>query len=544
MSTGHNWILSTGMVAVGTNDLTHIQLPSSDPCYNGSGSCNYVGAIAMVPALNQNIDYSRNAFCRIVAHSSVGVLTCASAISQASVTGSVASGTYTGGLSCPGATAGQLVALGDNDSASYVYLTSSSSPWIASGTALTIQNEGSGYGSAPTSTSYQQYYSSATCTGTATIATTLGVPYTVYDSITISNTASAASAVVTFNKTASLSGTINVGDGILGYNGWGGFFPLGSQSSYVSAVGPGSACGTTLTAKQLCVINNTSVTASSTPSMAWRETKWTAGDVGRLWVSKHSGSASAGAQSAVYPPQTTVTMGGSLSAPLISDTYLNGGGSGPADWPALEMAAAQYDIRANRDLTRLSTFMWDQGLRPGEDYFTGKGRDGPQYTTDATTPNADLALWSLRLSVPGFPNMHVADWGVPVGLWRVFSTLPDLQGGTPREISWAAAYGQGFYGNGDASLGVAFNSAVTFSPLSGAACYLRNWAENVSPNGSLWPFTEASVGWKSFLHNDPRVCDTAYNGPFQYAFITSGSSTVAADTGWPHLYRGQDHPAP
>lgn len=47
----HNWVLSSGLLAAGTNDSTHAQLPASDPCYSGTcyGGTGYVGAAIVLP---------------------------------------------------------------------------------------------------------------------------------------------------------------------------------------------------------------------------------------------------------------------------------------------------------------------------------------------------------------------------------------------------------------------------------------------------------------------------------------------------------------
>ena len=87
--------------------------------------------------------------------------------------------------------------------------------------------------------------------------------------------------------------------------------------------------------------------------------------------------------------------------------------------------------------------------------------------------------------------------------------------------------------------GLALNSATEFAPFAPATARFRNWQERINPGGSVWAYPETDRIAISFLHNDPRIPSSDYTvAPHQFAFNTSGSANLTANTGWPVQYIG------
>ncbi len=528
----HNWVLSSGYLASGTNDATHAQLPASDPHY---GATNYYVNTVIQLANGYQNDYSHYTYGLITAQSNSGVLTVAGGWTQAGSVGTgvtpalnnLVSGAYTSGLTCTGSI-GQMVTLqiGNGANAGFANLPLTGANTIASGTALQIWQQGS-FASAPTSASPQN--GAASCTGTATIATTIGTRYTIFDTVATSSTASGGTATYTFTKTASLGSSINAGDAILGYNGWTSNFYLLGYISYVTAVGSNA----------VTTINSTGVLAStSSPQMAWRIPQWTTGDCGRLWAAKHQGSNSYGVTGAVYGfgAQSNITSTG-----VISDIAANGGGADLSTWPTFELVTAPDDSRAVRDLSRTQTYMFHYGIRPVMDFDTGRLRDGAGYSIDADGQATEEFMWSMTQSIPTFPRMNYGtSWGINQSIFQMFTTLPDQQGGTPYFAGWAGSGMQSYnISRAGVATGFVFSSPFTFAPTSNNAAWLRNWSENINSSGSMWGYPASYLYPLAFLHDDPRIPDSSYTvQPHQFFFVSSGSGSVTAATGWPHLYRG------
>ena len=531
----HNWVLSSGLLAAGTNDSTHAQLPNTDLHF--STVDYYKNTVIKLDNGGTN-DYDHASYGLITAQSGAGVLTVAGWTAGNGGAGTpparnnVAGGTYTSGLACTG-TAGQTVSL-DLAGGARVTLPLTGTNAIASGTAFTVSVPGSGYLSAPTAGTANIYNGSVsyTCTGTATVATVIGTPYTIFDTISTSSRTAGGVATVTFTKTASLAGSINVGDAIEGYNGWAN--PVvgnASALSYVSSVGSNT----------LSVINGSAITASATPSMAWRIPQWTAGDVGRLNASKRMLDNSMGVQAVTYGPGVSSQI--DLATGFIYDSFANGGGGASTAWMGFELATAPDDSRAVRDLTRTQGYMFDYGVRPLIDFSTGRLRDGSGYSMDGDGPSGDLFVWGLTQSLPAYPLLDVTGpWAQKQAIWNIFETLPDHQGGQAWLMGWAG-FGNQLYPMGRTavtSYGMVLDATSQFAPVSNNAAWFRNWQENIDPvGGSLWGYTEDDRIAIAFLHNDPRVRSTDYKvQPTQHAFNVSSSASVTSLTGWPIQYRG------
>lgn len=537
----HNWVLSSGLVASGTNDSTHVQLPSSDAHY--ANPAYYNGTVVQLDNnYNGGSDYSHYTYGLVSGSSgSTGVLTVTAWVDPSGGSGiapavnQVVAATYNSGLSVTGTT-GQYVCVYTTGNAYILFPLSGNNTISTASNAGIILAPGLQPSGAPTTaTPYQTCSTVASVSGTANITATLGTKYSIFDTFTISTAASGATATVTFTK--SIPGSfLNPGDEVVAYNGWPNetYFPR--WGSYVSSCS-GSSC---------TVINGDGVTASmTTPQMAWRLPQYSNGDCGYLWASKHQQNASIGVQAAVYG------YGGGQQTPLLSssgiysigDSGANGGngGSPGAAFMALDLAAASDDSRAIRDLARAQSWAFDYACRPLLDFSTGRLRDGPWYSMDADQPSCELFEWLLYQSVPGFP-MWFGTWAQNISLWKMYEVLPQAFS-IPYLAGWAGQIGAGYggmglYGNSAVSYGWAFEPSSFFAPASSNIAWYRNLMETF-PGSGLWGNTEPNRQAIAVLHNDPRIADSSYTTPpLQAAFTESSSSQVTALTGWPHLYRG------
>ncbi len=462
------------------------------------------------------------------------------------------SGTYqTSGstLSCPTGTTGQLVTLnliggGGGNASATVALTGAGA--IANGTPLRIISPGSGYTAGPTAGSPVSYASYVPCTGTAAVSTTIGTAYTVFDTLTLSSTTAGATATATWG-TSVLGSSLNVGDAVAAFNGWYGIAgSVASAQSYVKQVGPcsGGACTagcSSLTSSQACVINNNAVTASSsTPQMAWRFPQWSGTDAGRVWATKHQGSNSYGVTGALYG----AGVNSNISNNYIGDTATNGGGACPACVLAFDLSTVLDDTRAQRDLTRIQTFLFDYGLRSDMDVITGRGRFGTGYSKDTETPQDELTVWPLTQTIPSYPHLHIdtGPWGQSPPLYWIFSTLPDNQASQYNFMAeQITSYQEYSYGNtGEASIGTAFMPSFWWQPTSNNSQWLMYWLNHApSQSAGGWGRTENYLQALAVLHNDPRVtASPSLPFPAQYGFFPNSSPTMTADTGWSSVYNG------
>lgn len=527
----HNWVLSSGLLAAGTNDATHAQLPITDPHY---ASTNYYNGTVIEIQIGNTNDYASNGFALITSHSVTGALgfsggihTVGGSVGFSPGLQNIVSATYTSGLICSGTT-NQTVVLNVGSQGGIIVFQLTGTNALAGGTAVSqITSVGTYTSGAPTSATVDSNYGSAVCTGTATISTTLGTAYTIFDTVTTNNTGS-GSATITFTKTASLSGSINAGDGIFGMNGWpSDFSPSGL--ALVTAVGTNTVTATN---------PGSSPYTSATPQVAWRIPQWVPGDSGRLTATKAQGSPSLGVQSAVYGPG-----GQSLkleAAGYPNDNILNGGGSIQNSWPIFDLAFSE-DPRAVRDLGRAQGAMFDYGL-PRAMQSTGRGWDGPGYSTDEDSPAADTFLWGMTQSVPTYPNLNVTGaWGQNPLLWQMFATLPDAD----NSALWIGGFGGPPFGGGGmgsyerdglTGQGLVFSSATSFAPMSALTGYARGWMDHWGGFYGQGVVDERLA--LSVLHNDPRVpSNSGFTSlPMQYIFNVA-EANISTLTGHPALYR-------
>ncbi len=533
----HNWVLSSGMLASGTNDSTHAQLPSGDPHYSTTNY--YVNTV--IALQNSGVDYSNQTYGLITAQSNTGVLTVSSWQRQGNQSGGmtpdlkeIAAATYTSGLTGITGTTGQFVCLNFGGNAFGIVALSGTNT-ITGGASITITNPGSSVSSAPTTASVQTTCSTASASGTANVSVTLGTPYTIFDTITTSSTAAGSSATITFTKTTSLSGSINAGDGIMGYNGWGQNFYISQYMSYVptgATIGSGTITG---------VINSNGVTVStSTPTMAWRIPQWTTGDAGRLWVSKQQQNRSQGVQPILYGNGAQASFYSYNGIYVFPTTGANGGGDDPNGWADFELATAMDDSRAVRDLTRTLAYSTDMGaLGPQMASSTGRLGDGPSYGSDEDAPYAERLVWALQQTLPSYPALDGA-WLQNMTTFYMFEQLPQLYVGNTYMAGWADdGYGHALVCGSCDTIGLsAFAPILLWDPSSQAALYFRNWQNSVG-GSSLYAQSEGIDGSTAFLHNDPRVVDTCAGTPatcytaqpLQYFFDTSSSSLATSLTG-------------
>jgi hypothetical protein len=450
----------------------------------------------------------------------------------------VISGTYQGGLTAIAGTTGQSCGLQPGGSNSYVYVALTGNNTIASGSPLVVVAPGSGFASAPTSaTSFWEQ--SAQCSGTANITTALGARYTIYDTITTSNSAANATSTVTFTKTSNLSGSINVGDAVMGYNGYSNNFTLWQNQSYVSAV----------ESNTLTVINAGSPTAStSVPSMAWRIPQWTEGDCGANWAFKHWSMNGNGVTSAVYPPYSGAALSDNSSyQPVVIGEGGNFGAGDIGDVMILDLATANDDPRAVRDLARAQSYLYDYEWRHYMDYSGGWVHSGSGYSVDGVTGSLDLQTWALTNSLrqttspSAYPNLDLTGpWTQGTATQKMYEFYPDLQGGLLWALGWGGGAGYSFsYPNGLFGQGFSFDGAIAYAPQGTTAGYFRNWMERSTRYGSapvsFWGEfgVEADRAALGFLHNDPRTADVDYTTqPLQYAWNTSSSAACISLTGW------------
>lgn len=197
----HNWVLSSGNLAAGTNDATHLTLPASDPHYGANGY--YVGTVVELQNGGENY-YNGYSYGLITAYSG-GVATVAGGFSHTSpALNNLTDATYIGGYTGCVGTAGQVITIAFGAGGGYGILafTGTNTP----GTNVTIASPGT-YGVAPT-TGTVVPYGNATCSGTGNFTTHIGTAYIIYDTFTLSSTANGATTTATFTKTTNLnSGT-------------------------------------------------------------------------------------------------------------------------------------------------------------------------------------------------------------------------------------------------------------------------------------------------------------------------------------------------
>jgi hypothetical protein len=534
----HNWLLSSGLAQTGTNDSTHVTLASPAHCVVGSEI-----------QLANGSGYNSNSYG--------WVTSCSGAVATVSgwVTGNgntgtppslnnLLSGTYTGGLSGATGSAGQSCWLGFGSYfQAYITLTGTNS--LPTSQALTIIARNNTFGSAPTTSTVVG--GSAACTGTANVSVTLGTAYTVFDTFVLGSTSNGVTTIATFGSTP-LAGSINVGDAVIGMNGWGSEVGVQSVESYVVAVGPGSSSCGTLTAKQLCVINGGGISPSlsSTPAMAWRVPQWTTYDCGFRWGWKHNGVGSLGVTTSVYPgggggngglagPTQTISEGGNLGA------------GDPMDFAALDLAAANDDSRAARDLSLTQSWSFDYEWRHYMDYSGGWFHSGASYSL-ITQGGMELDNWLMTQSVPTYPNLDLTGaWMQGEATQKIYGTYPDQYGASQVNLLvWGGGNTYGVAPNETPMEGFPFDPAFLRAPQSNNAGYLRNWMEHATPYFSLWGNqTSSNVTFPeryglAFLHNDPRIADVDYTTqPTQHVWNTSSSATCASVTGWPcYQFRG------
>ena len=537
MSTGHTIVLSSGLVASGTNDATHVQLPVSDPHY---GTVNYyVNTVVQLSNGGFNA-YSNYSYGLVTAQTSGGVLTVSFSSGGYAQRNNVTACTYTSGLSVTGTT-GQLCALNMGNAQGAVPLTGANT--IAGSTTIAIWQPGSGFVSAPTAASVYGNSSSASCSGSANVSCSIGTSYAIYDTAVVSTTTQGVAATYIFTKTTNLSSYYNSGDGIMGYNGWGNNFHLWNNMSYVTSVGSNT----------LSVVNGGGVTAStSVPSMAWHVSAWQAGDCGLQWAFKHFGPTSYGVVSAVYPPITGVPVGTDSGGNIVPNAIISEGGNfgagDPGDALVADLAIANDDSRAIRDAARMQSYLFDYEHRHYMDYSGGWVHSGTGYSIDSITGSLDLQTWMLSQSIPGFPNEDLTGpWLQGTSLQKMFEYYPDLQGGLPNFLVWGGGVAYAYDAGGVLAQGFPFDGALLRAPQSNNAKFLRNWMEHVTdPCVSIGTCSGGTTNYwggngvegdrvgLAFLHNDPRVGDVDYTTqPHQYVWNTSSSATCASLTGWP-----------
>jgi hypothetical protein len=530
----HNWILSSGVLASGTNDATHVQLPVSDPHY---GSPNYYAGTVIGINQNERADMAHQTYVAISAATSgtAGVLTLATAITPVDLK-EIVSGTYTNGLTCTG-TAGQVVSLQFNASGGTSYaavtLTSSgtnSTTLIPAGAALSVWNNTS-FTAAPTVSSSNPP-GQANCTGAANVSTVLGTSYIIYDTVKVSTTTPGASATYTFTKTTNPGAMLSAGDAVAGWNGWGGNWNL---FYYVSVVtGTGTSTATAINARNISA-------STSTPLMAWRFPKWQTGDVGRVWAMKRTYSNAYGVNGGVGGYNINANY--AYQTGHVFAAALNGSGSDLGALPQLELVTAPDDgtctggCGAVRDLPRTQGYMFHYGMAPVEDLDTGRLKDGPGYSAETDAPTLETFMWCLTQSIPSFPSQGYGTvWGTKHAIFDMFETLPGAYlagwaGGGMEVWQWASG--------GGPVTGPNFDPNLFYAPQSQTAAFLKNWAGRVNPGDSFFGHPEASEYSISFLHNDPRLASADYTTqPHQYFFVSSGSGSLTANTGWNHAARG------
>jgi len=531
--TTHNWVLASGNVAAGTNDATHVTLASSADCKTGS----------IVQMLNGNNGGVGNS------GSTYGLVTgCASAVATVAGGWTVAgvaptrkniiSATYTSGITAVGTT-GQTCQItisgGTGNAQALVSLDATNH--IASGTALTsFYYPGDGFNSAPTSGSTSTGYpgNAASCSGTATISTVVGTAYTIFDTFTLADTTGGNTTVATFANTAALAGTISVGDGLFGYNGWGQFFHPAGWFSMVTLVGSGTCNRTTggnvsLSANQACVINSTAPTAGTTTgTQAWRMIKWSTGDCGLWWQNKHiAGNVNLGATPAVYPTWPYPGLVGP-SSNIVSESTNMGVGD-PSVMMLVDLANIEDDTRAGRDLTRNQSWLFDYWQRHYADYW-GWTDIGPAYSYDGQIAQTESQAFLMSNSVAGFSNFTFQSHAQQL----MFNAYPDRLANGIGFQGFAANPDYG-YGLNSPVAALVIDPSFYSAPQSSSAGFLQNWMRVGSPT-NYWGGGSPTANFPlTFLHTDPRIANIDYTTqPLQYAFGPyNGAANCASLSGWP-----------
>jgi hypothetical protein len=530
----HNWVLAAGLAQSGTNDATHITLASSSHCHVGT-------VIALANAPYGVVSYSGYSY-GLVTSCSGAVATVNNwangpYVNQYPTLNNLVSATVNSvsGVTATGTT-GQVCQFsvgGASTSNAVITVPLSGADTISIGATATVISAGLGYTSSP-ATASPGGSTSASCTGNIGINSTIGTPYTVFDTYTTSNSSNGATATLTFTVTNNLNtgGQVNVGDGVMAYDGWANDFHPDLGLSIVTAVGTN-----TLTA-----VNSLNPIATSTPQMAWRFPKWTSGDCGLIWAVKHGdGGGDISATPAVYPYATYGGQSmGSTSGPVPEGGNLGAGD--PNSLLVMDIAAAADDSRAVRDAARNQSWLFDYWQRHYADY-QGWQHSGGGYSLDGVIGQLELQMFEMSQSVPGYTTFNVQD----PGFQTMFETLPDLINGYPTFMTWGGGGSYQYTYNTDVGIGIGLDRSFYYAPGGPPAGFLRNWMENAARPGSqpalnFWGANgiESDLAAQMFLHTDPRIPSVDYTTqPTQYVWNTSDASQCQSLTGWAcNKYRG------
>jgi len=364
--------------------------------------------------------------------------------------------------------------------------------------------------------------------------------------VVTNNTTPGATATYTWTKTNNLSsGSIVAGDEVMGSTGWGNLFYPGAQGCIVNSGGVGTNTVT-------CTNSAGGITASSTPTIAWRFPQWTTGDAGRLNMMKRANIRAFGVQPYLYgfPGGNSMNCSNGNQAScsggnqwLINDAGLNGGGAPQDASMALDLAAAVDDPRAVYDLARIQTYLFNWALRWGAE-TGGRLADGPAYSWDLDSHTAERSIWMLTQTLPTYPNLGITgNWGNSWSDFDMQSTVPQTFSNTPYKAGWAdsAGWGASNTNMGNAvliSMGWAFDPNFWWAPSGNAAAYHRNFLENVYSGSNLFSETEPAYQSMAVLHNSPNIADSSYSVlPLQRYFVNPTAATATpANFGWPHLF--------
>lgn len=305
-----------------------------------------------------------------------------------------------------------------------------------------------------------------------------GAAYKIYASISRSGTTITGYNTLFVGNSDSRA-QLAAGDALMGLNRWGGNatdFP--DNQSYI----PSSATITDSTITG--VINNSLVTANSTPSLYWFDKAWKSGDCGMVWMNSYF-SANPNSFPAQFPP-----VGGAqrnTGDPLGLAYGSNNIMATSVGRLILDLAFAGDDPRAAQDLTDVSAQLIDQNLGFDLQLLSGLSNDGVGYGPSRLGYGISDSVLMFSRAVTGYPSIGITSpWQDGFDIWRMFGVLPGLEGG----------YGQ-------VRRMFRFGSQSDDNTISGsnAGSFSRAGSQYLAPLGttaklykSAWPVLSASQG--------------------------------------------------
>jgi len=521
-----NRVITTGRVAAGTNDASHITLDPS------AGSNNYVGnAIGLYYTTNIT-SITTGTSTTIAVASPIGTQT-----KQVYITGVTGTGT------CARLNTLRGIASIQSDSTHFIAPLDTSGCTSPTGGIVT---SGPLHQTDPVYGQYVFAYGIVTAYDTSThvatidaahsawVTPTTDMSYRILETVSFSSAAAKTAGSVVTGYNTHFTTDLAVGDGLTGLNAY-----EFSGAPYVHMY------------KVTSITNDTSLVATSgfsaatfaanptASSIMWISKQWQTGDVGLNWIAKNW-PAAVGAQPVLYNGGGYAVGAGFGIIPGSNNATLYDLGQ-----YMLGISVAPYDARGALVATRHQAHGFDYDLIHAMAYNTGPSHYGGFYS-----PGTILAIGEMQDAfadtIPTFPAIDTT-WMKNTGLWSIYSTYPDLQNRgavlVPTQMGYAAYTGTGGYlAEGDPVMYKISDPIFPNYPQSKLAGYLRYWEQHAFSGVDMWDSGKRVLYQQPTLmiRNDPRIPSISYTSlPTQYAFLKSSQPAVEALGGWGAAYGAQ-----